>query len=110
MRKDLDYIINHVFFPPKLPQKDDSDDTKSAALIGQVLAALRSFQAYIPEQELPECIACIKMVGRMLELRDQVGGLMAEKLQETLRKMISGGTNRACSGNEADVVISLTLI
>ncbi|KAI4225246.1 MAG: hypothetical protein L6R40_008378, partial [Gallowayella cf. fulva] len=90
MRKDLDYIINHVFFPPKLPQKDDSDDTKSAALIGQVLAALRSFQAYIPEQELPECIACIKMVGRMLELRDQVGGLMAEKLQETLRKMISG--------------------
>lgn len=93
MQKDLNYIINHVFLPPKLPQKDDSNDTKSAALIGQVLAALRSFQAYVPEHERPEWIGCTKMVGSMLELRDHVGGLMAEKLQITLREMMSGGMN-----------------
>ena len=88
MRKDLNYIINHVFLPPKLPQKDDSDDTKSAALIGQVLAALRSFQAHIPEEERPVWNACIKMVNNMLEPRDHVGGLVVEKLQITLRTMM----------------------
>ena len=110
MRKDLNYIITHVFFPPKLPQKDDSDDTKSAALIGQVLVALRSFQAHIPEEERPEWIACIKMVSNMLELRDHVGGLVVEKLQTTLRTMTSGGTNKASSGDEAGVITSFALI
>ena len=110
MREDLNYVINHVFFPPKLPQKDDSDDTKSVALIGQVLAALRSFQAHIPEKERPEWIACIKMVSNMLELRDHVGGLAVEKLQTTLRKMISGGRNKAFSGDKASVITSFALI
>ena len=96
MRQDLIYVINHVFLPPKLPQEDDSDDTKTITFIEQILAALRSFQAHVPEQERPEWIACVKMVGNTLELRDHFGGLDVEKLQRTLRKMISGGTNSTC--------------
>ena len=40
------------------------------------------------------------MVGNMLELRDQFGGLVAEKMKAMLRKMINGGTNEPVSGDE----------
>jgi hypothetical protein len=99
MRKDLKYIINHVFLPPKLPQKDDGDNAKSASLIEEVSTALRSFEAHVPEQVRPEWIACTKMVGNMLELRDLYGGLVAEKVQTNLRNMIDGGTIRPHSGD-----------
>lgn len=91
MRKDLNYIIDHVFLPPKLPQKDDSDARKSASLIDELLAALRSLQAHIPEQERSEWIPCIKMVGNMLKPRDHLGGLVAEKVQTTLKEMMDRG-------------------
>lgn len=93
MRKDLNYIVNHVFLPLKLPQKNDSDDAKGASFIEGLRAALKSLQAHIPERERSEWIPCIKMVGNMLELRDQFGGLVAEKMEAMLRKMIDGGTN-----------------
>ena len=102
MRKDLDYIINHVFLPPKLPQKDDSDARKSASLIDELLAALRSLQAHIPEQERSEWIPCIKMVGNMLELRDHLGGLVAEKVQTTLKKMMDRGENKPSFEEDTD--------
>lgn len=103
MRKDLNFIINHVFLPPKLPQKDDSDDTKSASFIEELRAALRSLQAHIPEQERSEWIPCIKMIGNMLELRDHFGGLVAERVETTLRRMIDGGTNESTFGDETGV-------
>ena len=97
----MDYIINHVFLPPKLPQKDDSDTRKSASLIDELLAALRSLQPHISEQERLEWTPCIKMVGKMLELRDHLGGLVAEKVQITLKKMMDRGTNKPYFEEEA---------
>ena len=41
MRKDLNYIIDHVFFPLRLPQKDDSNVRKDASLAEGVLVASR---------------------------------------------------------------------
>ncbi len=100
MCKELNYIINHVFLPPKLPQNNDNDVTKSAALIEKVLAALRCLQAHIPEQERSEWTTCIEMVGNMLELRDHFGGLVAEKVETKLGKMVDGGTNEPALGDE----------
>ena len=40
------------------------------------------------------------MVSNMLELRDPSGGLLAKKVETTLRKMIEGGTNKLIPGNE----------
>ncbi len=97
MRKDLSYVITHVFL---LPQKYDSDDTKSASLIEELLAALKLLQALIPEQGRSEWIPCIKMVGSMLEIRDHFGRLAAEKVQTTLKKMIDGGTNESALWNQ----------
>jgi hypothetical protein len=91
MLEDLTYIINHIFLPPKLPLKDDSDDAQSIHLIEEVLEALRSFQDHIQEQERSEWIPCIKMVGNILQTRDHCAGLVAEKVGTTLRRMIEGG-------------------
>lgn len=85
-RKGLSYIINLVFLPPKLPQKDDSDDIKSASLIEELRALLRSLQTHIPELGCSELIPCIKMINNMLELRDHVRGLVAAKVKTTPRK------------------------
>ena len=54
MRTDLSYIVDHVFLPSKLPQKDDSNVTKSAPLANKVLTALSLFQAQVPTQERSE--------------------------------------------------------
>ena len=100
MRKALDYIINHVFLPPKLPQRDDSDVTNSVCLIKQLLAALRSFQDHLPEQNRSKWTPCIKMVGNLLELQDHQGGLVATKVETMLGEMIDGGTNEPDSRDE----------
>lgn len=100
MRKDLNYIVDHVFLPSKLPQKDDSNATKSVSLAEEVLTALRLLQAHIPTQERSEWIPCIKMVSNMLQTRDHFGGLEAKKVEITLRGMVDGGTNIPALGTK----------
>jgi hypothetical protein len=100
MPKDLDYIVNHVFFPPKLPQKDDSNVKNDDLLIEELLAALKLFQSHITGREYSEWIPCVNMISNMLELRDHMGGLVAEKMETKLREMIYGGTIELTSGDE----------
>ncbi len=96
---DIEYIIRHVFLPPKLPQKDDEDVEKDTCLIEAVLAALISFRdkyaiSEQQEERFVEWSACVKMLDNMLELRNQGGEelkLEADKLEEKLRGMIDGG-------------------
>ncbi len=103
MCKELGYIINHVFLPPKLPQKNDNDFTKRASVIEELLVALRSLQDHISEQERSEWVPCIKMVSNMLELRDHFGGLVAGKLETTLRKMVDGGMHEPVFGDKTGI-------
>ena len=93
MDKELDYIINHVFLPPKLPHKDDSSIEKTNALIETMLAATNLLQDHLPDQEHSEWIPCIKMMRNMLELKDKAGKLIAKKVEIALREMSHGGKN-----------------
>ena len=90
--------------PSETAAENDSDNMKGASLIEELRAALKLLQAHIPEQERSEWIPCIKMVGNMLELRDQFGGLVAEKMEAMLRKMIDGGTNEPIFGDETGLL------
>jgi hypothetical protein len=103
MSKGLEYIINHVFLPPKLPQEDDSNATNSAFLTEQLLVALRSFQDHSPKQKRSEWIPCIKMIGNMQKLQDHSGGPLAERTGTTLREMIDGGTKIPLVGEITDI-------
>ena len=102
MHKNLNYLINHVFLPLKLPSTDDSDAKKSASLTEEVLATLKLLQDRVVEQERSEWTSCIKMVDNTLKLRDHFGGLVAEKVETTLEGMIDGGTNEPAFGDQID--------
>ena len=94
MTKELNYIINHVFLPPKLPQKDDCDVSKTNALIDMMLEASEVFQDHIPKHERSEWVPCIKMIRSMRELKDRSGNLMPKNVETALRTMLDGGTSR----------------
>ena len=85
------YIFNHVFFPPKLPQEDDADITEDLALTEECRAALESFVAYLPPEDHLKWEACVKMLSRMLQIRDPCGDILVEKVKMNLGQMTSGG-------------------
>jgi hypothetical protein len=89
--QSLSCIINHVFLPPKLPQEDDSGVVKDSALIVECKAALEAFQAHLPSHECRRWAACIRMLRKMLELRDPSGDMISEKVEATLESMADQG-------------------
>jgi hypothetical protein len=88
---DLKYIINHVFLPPELPQKDDSDFLHGVGLIEELESALSSFQSYLPHHQRSRWSSCIKMVREMLETRDGFGKISTKALEKSLKSMLDGG-------------------
>ena len=89
--QSLSYIINHVFLPPKLPQEDDSGVVEDSALIVECEAALESFQAHLPSHDCRRWAACIRMLRKMLELRDPSGDMISEKVEASLESMVDLG-------------------
>ena len=87
----LQYIINHVFLPPKLPQSDDSAFKNDSSLTKECRAALKSFQVHLPTQEQWRIVACIRMVSKIQELRDESGDLILGKIEESLEEMNDRG-------------------
>lgn len=87
----LEYIINHVFLPPKLPQEDDRDSAKSAALAEELVEALRAFRTYSTQQDLPTWTSLARMVENMSRIRDESGDMNPDKLEQTLLQMVDGG-------------------
>lgn len=87
----LHYIINHVFLPPKLPQKDDNDVEMDFAIIEKCKEALQSFQAYISTNGDWRWAVCDKMLEKMLEMRDRSGDMTSENVEASLRSMIDRG-------------------
>ena len=88
---DLQYTINHIFLPPRLPQKDDDNVKNNVALSKRVLAALQALQAYVPEQQNLEWAPYIQMVKNIIELRDEAGYLMPQAIERRLGEMSDGG-------------------
>ena len=85
------YTFNHVFFPPELPQEDDADITEDLALTEDCRAALESFMAYLPPEDHLKWAACVKMLSRMLQIRDPCGDIIVENVKMNLGEMTSGG-------------------
>ena len=92
MEKYLNQIINHVFLPMELPQQDDEEISADIFLAEEVLKALQSFEQLLPQDERSEWHRCIGMVEKMLVVRQIPGGLMPDKLEQTLADMTNGGS------------------
>ncbi|KAK3937045.1 hypothetical protein QBC46DRAFT_320431 [Diplogelasinospora grovesii] len=67
----LQYLIHHVFLPPKLPQSDDTNLQNEHGLIQSLLDAALEF-ANLNCRPCPEVTAAVGMLLRLLEMRPGV--------------------------------------
>lgn len=94
LAKHIDFIISHVFLPPKLPQKsDDHVDEKNQTL----LTFLReTMQEYIAQHVDIADIAQRQFwcsISKMLDemVKHHEGHLIASQIQNSLQNMVNGG-------------------
>lgn len=86
----LDYIVNHVFLPPKLPQQNDATPEVEAALTKLIHDTLRSFIGLLPEDIQEEWASLPSMLSILLD--DGKLGNPIRKLNQRLGEMVEGGS------------------
>ncbi|TVY48539.1 hypothetical protein LOCC1_G001313 [Lachnellula occidentalis] len=98
-KEKMMYLIQHMFLPPKLPQKDDSNLEHERFLLDTTIDALRAFKGYINDTKHDQVIrvdSVIDMVTNMRsvhELNGDVGAVSEEKLRNALADLVkTGGT------------------
>ncbi|KAK2813760.1 hypothetical protein FQN50_000158 [Emmonsiellopsis sp. PD_5] len=86
----LSYLIDHVFLPPKLPQKDDYTFENSKELIKACLRASKKFQSFLAPGVHPKWTTLVAMLQGMLDMRDSAGKLLSGNIKHKLEKMAVG--------------------
>ena len=94
---DLQYLINHVFLPPKLPQQDDSSFENDINLLVACEDAIDRFINHLQSSKHEKLLACRKMILKMHESRNPRGDLSPEKIDEVLKSMSDGGESTTFS-------------
>lgn len=92
---NLEYIFNHVFLPPKLPdQADKNSEKNTSALLDVVEEAARAYQKQLTGSVQPRIQArwdsSIKMLSTLGELQNSKS-LSKEKLSSAIENMGTGG-------------------
>ena len=63
----LRYVLNHVFLPPKLPQKDDYNADHDAALCRFAYDASLEFATFLSQSQQGQWSIVIQMIKNLLE-------------------------------------------
>jgi len=91
-RKFLNYVINHIFVPPKLPNRADGNPKLEAALLGLVRDLARRFTNCLKPESAPrvgwEIIS--KMLSTSAELYEDE--LTEDSIYTALSSMEPGGS------------------
>ncbi|KJA23151.1 hypothetical protein HYPSUDRAFT_138178 [Hypholoma sublateritium FD-334 SS-4] len=91
--KELDYVLNHVFLPPKLPQEHDTGpgaDLGAITLCELAYDAAVLFPQYLSEQYQLQWAVVIKMLGHLLdttrvfEKQDQIDKILNMRVGDAL--------------------------
>ncbi|KAK6584182.1 hypothetical protein PZA11_003912 [Diplocarpon coronariae] len=90
----LEYMIHHVFLPPKLPGGDDYKSRKDTALLDTTIESLVRFKGHVNKKELIAVESVLDMLMNLASARDSDGFISEEKLLTALREMgRNGGGN-----------------
>lgn len=81
----IEYAINHVFLPPKLPQADDRNFGYDGELAKSLRHSLREFRALEPDSDAA-LKGAIDLFDRYAQLRDSV-----EHAQDWIANLKDGG-------------------
>ena len=91
MERNLEYIVNHVFLPPKLPRCEDSSREKSIDLTSAVLDALHCFESIQPLSETPIWARMMRMIQSLQDSAPDEGSMSPEKISNMLMTAVDGG-------------------
>jgi hypothetical protein len=91
MDNNLPYIVNHVFFPPKLPQRDDFDTIKELALCEIVHQYAVEYQATLSIDQKSQWDPITRM---LVNLCDTQESLSEEQIKRSMMEMTPGGKQR----------------
>ena len=65
--KDLHYLLNHVFLPPKLPQQNDSDQEQDIVLCQQIYSATREFTGFLSQHQRQKWSVLRRMLKMLVQ-------------------------------------------
>ncbi|KIM82965.1 hypothetical protein PILCRDRAFT_819766 [Piloderma croceum F 1598] len=89
--KNWYYVLNHVFFPPKLPQKDDFDMVKEHGLSVLVQEYAQAYKYRLPIQQQRRWESIIRML-KNLSISQDSPALSEEFINKSIGTMIPGDT------------------
>ncbi|KAK8069035.1 hypothetical protein PG994_005651 [Apiospora phragmitis] len=89
-RSALLYLTDHVFLPPKLPQKDDFTSPQNRALLKHVLDVLRQFGKHVVHDHVSDIQRAVDMVTTMINCRPRVN-LDEQKVGDALAGLTPEG-------------------
>jgi hypothetical protein len=90
MADSLEFIINHVFMPTRLPQEDDKSYGQESALCQFVLATAMDFFRQLSEAEQRLWRPALTMLDNLTRFSDD-SAFDKESLRHALSRMRSGG-------------------
>ena len=90
----LKLVVETVFVPPKLPQKNSGEQTEQMVNVALCDSLLEAMQDFLPVVPFPERHSWMHMVKMMELVRFTVEGPFAEaELQHVFSNMEIGGTS-----------------
>lgn len=92
---EMQYAINHVFLPPKLPQNGDNEHAlaNELSLLRMVCTAFDSFRAYVQPCAVTAVDDAQGAIRQLCNQRDENGNVEAKKLQSMFRNLCKKGTH-----------------
>jgi hypothetical protein len=89
----LEYIFNHVFLPPNVPQQDDYQDSAEKVLLRVVGHAINQFKNHVSHDMALVIEQVGNMIDRLSRLLDRDGITNGERLQDALANLGTEGRN-----------------
>ena len=103
---ELNYIITHAFFPPKLPQKSDQSCTKDHALCYETYQCAKIYQSLLPSDQRTRWTPILQMLRNLCSSQES-DALSAEQIQHSMTEMKPGGKNILSSFSFIELICNL---
>jgi hypothetical protein len=107
----INYMIHHIFLPPKLPQGSDFSFSFETHLLETVIDALGDFKNFIAMDQKTAVDFVTAMVTNLKTMRGQAatGGAVCEgKLQQGLKDLCEKGKDRFPGSKDLKIYAMLT--
>lgn len=90
-QSEIEYMIHHLFLPPKLPGGDDSNPDHEKLLVETTISSLQEFKDLITEDRNGAIDSVIRTVSSLNIILDSEGHVDEDKLSNALATLPETG-------------------